>query len=269
MVFSLPPTDVPPAAAGEVDVWCLFYRDVLAQAQQRLSYEALLSDEERARQQAMLGEDNRRMFLATRALVRTTLSHYGDRSPQAWEFESSPRGKPQLKHMPQQGPLYFNLSNTQGLVVCAVSRQFSQLGVDVEAIGRDANFEGVARRMFAPTELAQWRARPQASQAEGFFRYWTLKESLVKATGEGISMAWRDLSFSLALGDPAFAQGLAASWRDPTLQASGDWSFAQWRIGQRFVLALSVCTQGAPTRLRLWRAQPLSGHAPKAMMAGM
>src|SRR5262249_41176042 len=73
----------PPVDA--VDLWCFFYLGV-DDASLLAAYDALMTEEERARNQRFWFEKDRRLFLATRALVRTVLSHYADVSPEDWRF---------------------------------------------------------------------------------------------------------------------------------------------------------------------------------------
>lgn len=73
---------------------------------------------------------------------------------------------------------HFNVSHTQGAVVFAKSRR--EIGVDVEKI-RPADED--LRRYVASDEEYQY-----ISDDKTFFEIWTAKESLVKATGDGINV---------------------------------------------------------------------------------
>ena len=90
--------------------------------------------------------------------------------------------------------LQFNLSHTRGFVACAISIA-NAVGIDVEAVSRNPDIE-VADRFFSPREVAILRAMPPERQPETFLRFWTLKEALIKATGEGLSRALDSFSFA-------------------------------------------------------------------------
>ena len=93
-------------------------------------------------------------------------------------FEYGEHGKPFIVSHPE---LHFSLSHCKEAAVCVLSRQ--PVGVDVESIGRYR--DSVARYAMNDEELVQIQ---QAERPEvEFTRLWTMKESLLKLTGEGIN----------------------------------------------------------------------------------
>lgn len=103
------------------------------------------------------------------------------------------KGKPFLRERPW---IHFNVSHTRGIVVLALSDL--PVGIDVEEIRPYT--QAVARRILTPSERDQvsWWTRTGRFQGEkNFFRYWTLKESYVKATGQGLSFPFGNLEFGL------------------------------------------------------------------------
>lgn len=108
-----------------------------------------------------------------------------------WEIGISEHGKPFLKGA--EG-ICFNISHTKGLVVCAIDRQ--TVGVDAEYIRPWK--ENLARRVCSEAEwtLLSEKAAAGESGEKWFSRLWTLKESFVKATGEGISFPLNEIAFS-------------------------------------------------------------------------
>lgn len=90
--------------------------------------------------------------------------------------------KPCLAHRPD---IHFNISHSGTKVMCAVSG--SDIGCDVEQV-KDFNLQ-IARRFFYAEEYETiMRCRDEDDRAGLFFRYWTLKESFMKATGLGFSL---------------------------------------------------------------------------------
>jgi len=83
----------------------------------------------------------------------------------------------------------FNLSHSGNMVFCAVSD--TDVGCDVEQI---KNIDmGIAARFFFREEYAAISACPDSERRNDmFFRYWTLKESFMKATGLGFELALDD-----------------------------------------------------------------------------
>ena len=84
--------------------------------------ERLLAPSESAQQQRFVNADVRREYLVTRALVRSVLSLYRDIGPEQWCFRRNPRGRPEVSGPGTGWFPRFNLSNTRGLVACAVTR---------------------------------------------------------------------------------------------------------------------------------------------------
>ncbi len=98
-------------------------------------------------------ERDRRAFLLTRALVRTTLSRYAAVGPADWTFVANVHGRPEILDRPAGVPdLRFNMSHTDGLIACAVTIG-REVGVDVEHIDRRLTHD-VAGRFFAPAEVS-------------------------------------------------------------------------------------------------------------------
>lgn len=143
---------------------------------------------ERERHGRFMFERDRRMYLATRALVRSVLSCYAGVPPEAWRFGQEKSGKPFVSGPAPIPALGFNLSNAVGLVACAVAASPARVGIDVEPLDRTADLLDLAGRYFAAHEVNVLRQLPPERQREAFLRFWTLKESYLKARGEGLSL---------------------------------------------------------------------------------
>lgn len=198
--------------------------------------ETWLTDEERARHRAFVFEKNRREYLATRALVRTALSHVRAAAPQSWQFSRSEYGKPEVS--PPCG-LRFNLSNHPSLVVCAVRENELALGVDVEPLARGGDVLEIASTVFSERELAALQALPAAARPERAISLWTLKESYIKAHGMGLSLPLKEFSFHFTDDriDISFSPALP--------DHAARWSFATFdRAGHRIAVAIEISPSG-------------------------
>lgn len=244
-IGDLPPIAVGPLAPGAVDLWCFFYQDAMKDEALSLAYLALLSEEERAQHRRFHFDKDRVLFLATRALVRTVLSRYGDTAPADWRFDKNAHGKPFVA----RAAFEFNLSNTRGLVTCAVASM--PVGVDTEDITRDTETLAIADRFFSESEVGALRALPEARHRERFFSYWTLKESYIKARGMGLAIPLGSFGFDLDGGDIRLST-------DRELDDDGDaWRFRLLRASERHYLAVGArCDE---LSLRASRCIPLRG----------
>lgn len=82
--------------------------------------------------------------------------------------------------------LFFNISHSDEYVICAVGDK--EVGCDIEKISEIKS--DIAKRFFSKTEceyLNSFEVSPDNKLLE-FFRIWTIKESYIKMTGEGISI---------------------------------------------------------------------------------
>ncbi len=90
-------------------------------------------------------------------------------------------GKPYLAEHPEW---QFSLSHSGGWAVCALSD--APIGVDVEQY-RSLSYLSLAKRHFTPNEIEQIYRCEEREREAVFFRLWTEKESVLKATGHGLS----------------------------------------------------------------------------------
>ena len=82
--------------------------------------------------------------------------------------------------------VYFNLSHSGDMVLCAISDD--PVGCDIEKAA-NAPME-VAERYFSDSERQYINGAENADEKNRrFFRLWTMKESYLKMTGEGMSLS--------------------------------------------------------------------------------
>ncbi|MDQ3928579.1 MAG: 4'-phosphopantetheinyl transferase superfamily protein, partial [Chloroflexota bacterium] len=138
-------------------------------------FESLLSPGEIARADRFVFEKTRRHFIAGRGLLRSILSWYAGRQAGELEFEYGPYGKPALAESCEGAWLRFNVSHSRDRALYALARG-REVGVDVEYMRTDLEYEGIAKRFFSPRESAVLRALPKSQRCEAFFNCWTRKE---------------------------------------------------------------------------------------------
>lgn len=112
-------------------------------------------------------------------LAIKALSEFTGRRKESIIIEKNYLGKPVLA----SGEAYFNISHSFERVVCAVSDK--PVGVDIEKIRPFSR--GVINRFFNDSESEYVeRAKSEDEARKRFYELWTLKESYVKMTGEGL-----------------------------------------------------------------------------------
>lgn len=158
----------------------------------------LLDEREQGRAARLRFIDDRNAFAAAHALLRHGLARVvGAAHP--WQFETLAGGKPVLSDGPWPS-LHFSLSHSRGMAAVAIA-DCAPVGVDVEATGRILRGDGVSRLVLAPVERVVVDAAPtDDGWRDAFFSFWTLKEAVIKATGQGLAV---DLGgFALGLAPP-------------------------------------------------------------------
>jgi 4'-phosphopantetheinyl transferase len=196
-----PPADLS-LPDGEVHVWRASL-DLSASRVLRLR-RALTADELR-RVARFHFQEGRDRFIVARGLLRTILGRYLGLEPGRLRFSYGPFGRPALvppSGLPGQWALDFNLSHSGDLALFAFARG-RKVGVDVERISGDLDWEPMAERFFSPRESAVLRALPPGVRREAFFTCWTRKEAFVKARGEGLSLPLDRFDVSVVPGEPA------------------------------------------------------------------
>lgn len=150
----------------------------------------MVSDKRRAKIDRMTLRSARQLSLGAELLLMQCLKEYGIVS---YQLDNASHGKPYLtSYVDQKGvlhtepKLHFNLSHSGERVMCAISDQ--AVGCDVEKV-KDGKLL-VAKRFFTSQEYEELCAlQSKEQQSQLFFRYWTLKESYMKATGLGLVLS--------------------------------------------------------------------------------
>lgn len=239
----------PSLGPADVDLWVLDL-DTIDPALLD-GYRAMMSADERAQEERLRFPGGRERHCCTRALARTVLSHYTGVAPRDWVFRTGTYGKPDIAH-PADVPLRFNLSHSGRLVVCAVTRG-AEVGVDVERHRELPKAVELARRFFAPPEAAVVERTPADRRSRRFLRFWTFKESYVKARGVGLLVPLEGFYFKLEENAPP-----TIDFADPGSDRPAAWQFAEIRWADTYQLALALRRPHAgPMNLAIRRTVPL------------
>lgn len=190
----------------------------------------VLDEGEKARLVRFVHARNRIEFAAAHALTRLALADVLSVPPTSLTFVEGPNGKPSAQQDRRPVPVSFNLSHANGMVGVAVLAQPDvPVGFDLERFDRRIELE-IADRYFRPEEVSWLMGLAPSERPRGFLRLWTLKEALIKATGEGLS------------------RELDSFWFDvfpPRLHfVSSDETAVPWRFEQRIIDDAFVAAAG-------------------------
>jgi 4'-phosphopantetheinyl transferase len=232
------------ALTDEAHVWLAHPRNAGFPAT-RTRYEGLLSTDERERYVRFHFERNRLEFLVAHALVRTTLSRYVAVAPSRWAFRTNRYGRPEIESGARAPPLRFNLSHTDGLVACVISKTVD-CGIDIEQERPLKDLMALARSVFAPAEFEALAALPEHLRHRRFYACWTLKESYIKARGMGLSLPLDGFSFDI----DAAGQITSLSMKPSVKDKPAGWQFSLGQASETHKLAVAL-RRGTSTDLRV------------------
>lgn len=150
---------------------------------------SLLSVEKQERVNAFRFYEDKKRTVAGEMLVRKAVAERFGIQPESISFFTLSNGKPYVENL----PVYFNISHSEDLVVCAVADE--EIGIDIERV-KSVNLK-VCKKFFNDDEKKYVFGKLPEDEDYGkevtedvcrrFFEVWTYKEACVKFTGNGLS----------------------------------------------------------------------------------
>lgn len=176
-------------------------------------------------------------------LFKQGLSLYGISEEEA-EVGFYGNGKPCLLRHPE---IHFNLSHSGSVVLAVFSDR--EIGCDLEK-DKQPDFR-IANRFFHEREKQILEtAISENDRQDYFWRFWTLKESFLKATGEGMRMDMRSFGLEFLRTPEAVFQKKAIRLSSPEQTAVilqekpiGEYYFFEWGIPDYHA---AFCAAGQP-----------------------
>ncbi len=153
---------------------------------------AVLSEKELERIPYFKFEKVRNNFIVSQGALRILLGAYLGIEPNLVQFGREKKGKPYSIDDPA---LHFNISNSGNICVFAFSRT-SEVGIDIEYLRELADLDELIEKNFSAAEIGYINKKSD-ERSRRFFRLWTIKESYLKAIGEGMRLTPDSLEFSI------------------------------------------------------------------------
>jgi 4'-phosphopantetheinyl transferase len=130
------------------------------------------------------------------------------------------------------------------MALYAITRN-REIGVDVERVRSDFEYEKIAKRFFSVNEVAILRTLPTEKKLEAFYNCWTRKEAYLKAHGKGLSLPLDTFDVSFAPGELPM---LLITKDEP--QERCLWTLLDLKPGPGYIGALAVKGIGCRFRYR-------------------
>jgi 4'-phosphopantetheinyl transferase len=174
----------------------------------------LLDEEERHRHDGFLRAEDRGLFLVSHALTRIVTAHHVAIAPRAVRYVSKVATYEKPRFGDAAAELEFSISHSGACIVVAISRAVT-LGVDVERVAATGPDAALLASVLCGAEQEAFMAMPSPSRPWAFCRYWTRKEAVLKATGDGLEIS----PARIAVTAPRTAAALVR-WSGPGRPAS-------------------------------------------------
>jgi len=191
------PFPLRPVAPGIALWWCdLAPPDETAA---RLLEGLSAAEHERA---ARFGTDAlRRRWMIGRGTLRQLLGRTLGVAPDTVVLRRGTHGRPQLADASLR--LDFNVSHTCGVALIAIARGLApttRIGIDIEHADRGAGADRLAAKFLTSRERATIEPLDADARRQRFLQYWTCKEAMSKATGDGLAAPFGRLDIDVGDG---------------------------------------------------------------------
>lgn len=149
---------------------------------------AWLDEVEQARARRLHFERDRARFVAAHVFLRRELARELEVEPPSLRFELGPHGKPSIVGSDRA----FSLTHTAWHAFLAIGPV--EMGLDAEAVVPKTVDVALAERVMTAAELRVWLRAGQDERVDAFFRLWSAKESVMKASGLGMKLGPRSFA---------------------------------------------------------------------------
>lgn len=211
----------------------------------RESLWAVLSEDERSRAERYRLEHLQHYAVVSRGVLRSILAQYLVCAPETLRFGYEAYGKPVLEN-PVVPQLAFNVTHSHELVLFAIAGG-CLLGVDTEYQRPVTQLEALIERYFSVQEQLALKNCASPALATCFLYYWTAKEAICKATGQGLQ-ALTGVEVNLSGVRPEVVSIAGHS--------SLDWQLDLFEPQQGYAGAIAYTAQQRP--VAYWRWNPVS-----------
>ncbi|MEE8496746.1 MAG: 4'-phosphopantetheinyl transferase superfamily protein [Xanthomonadales bacterium] len=221
----LPMRELDQPRPGEAHIWYLHLGKLGMSLRHALGGEAGRPGQQRP----TLGQ----LKFARRFYLKLLLGAYLGIPGKSVKINRGKRGKPSLDESEHHSDLHFSMAKSEDRILIGFSCT-AMLGVDLESVERRAHDPlGVARRYFSTAEARDLELTSPDRLDEAFLRTWACKESVVKASGQGIANQF--CRFTVETNPDQLPVVLEFEQQDPA-----QWSLAMLRPDDGFMGAVAL-----------------------------
>lgn len=189
----------------------------------------VLSATERARAKRFHRSRDRDRWVFAHGVLRQILGQLAGCPPENIAFTTAEHGKPRIVEPGSATGWHFSLSHSHEMALVSATK-IDPLGVDIEFVRALSDMSSVVGRVFGAREQADLKTLKGRDRLRGFYNGWTRKESLIKATGAGLSQPLKSIDVTLIPGDEttvrAYADDDRRTWQLCSLDVAADYAAA-------------------------------------------
>jgi 4'-phosphopantetheinyl transferase len=174
--------DRPELISGKIHVW---YACIDRSPKEIKEFAVTLSPEETARAKRFRSDQDRDRYIVQHGVLRALLAGYLGFKARQVDICTSAHGKPYLAGKDATGSVQFSISHSGAYAAFAFGRSNS-IGVDIEETRKIPEMDGIVAQHFTPREKAELLVCTEDQRLMLFYRFWTRKEAVLKAQGEGL-----------------------------------------------------------------------------------
>jgi 4'-phosphopantetheinyl transferase len=124
-------------------------------------------------------QKDKNTFIICRVILKFILAKYTNSSISRINIKTNSDKKPYLQG---NSEVFFNLSHASDFAFLVVSTK--AVGIDIEKIQKEFKYKEILSHILSPKELD--KLLNSKNPRQNFYKIWTRKEAIVKATGKGI-----------------------------------------------------------------------------------
>ncbi|KQS32324.1 4'-phosphopantetheinyl transferase superfamily protein [Pedobacter sp. Leaf194] len=133
----------------------------------------ILTDDELKKEERFIQENDRKRYITGKVYSKLLVAKMLNKDPADVHFEYNRYKKPYING------IHFNISHSGDCVMLAIST--GVVGIDIEHIDPNLNYDELSKQCFSEAEINM------ITDLDIFYLFWTRKEALLKATGEGLT----------------------------------------------------------------------------------
>ena len=153
-------------------------------------FKKILSFQELKKANSFYFDNLKNFYFISQGVLRVLISMYTQSFPQDIEISLKKFGKPYLANTHS---FEFNLSHSNNFIAYVFSETY-YVGIDIEFMKADFIEEGINKLVFNSDEYNYYNSLPDDKRIEFLYSLWTIKESLMKAEGYGLSLDPRKIN---------------------------------------------------------------------------